>query len=129
VKTFLEAIQGVTGTSRWNRQSLEYLAIAERCATSTLGLLLAWAAGAWITRLMKSRQLKPTHRRHIASFLQGGLIGLGVFTAITFALAYFGSDPPPYARLLGLAVCPLIGGIAILRFGSRRNTDKPADRP
>ena len=38
---------GITGTPT-SRQSPGSLAIADRCVTSTLGLLLAWATGLWV---------------------------------------------------------------------------------
>jgi len=106
---------------------LGYLAIADRCVTSTLGLLLAWVAGLRTARLVRSREPRPGRLcRRIASFFQGALIGLGVFTVIVVTLNYLGQTPAlllpgQYACLLGLglAICPLLGGMAVLLLRSQ----------
>jgi hypothetical protein len=96
--------------------------IADRCVTSILGLLLAWAAGLWAARLVRSWEPRPDRTCwRIASFLQGALIGLGVFTVIVVTLNYSGQapallSPGQYVCLLGLglAICPILGGTTVL---------------
>jgi hypothetical protein len=104
-----------------------YVGIADRCITSILGLLLAWTAGLWAARLVRSREPRPDRlSRRIASFFQGALIGLGVFTVIVVTLNYLGKTPAllspgQFVSLLGLglAICPLLGGIAVLLLKSQ----------
>ena len=99
-----------------------YVGIADRCLTSILGLLLAWAAGLWAVRLARSREPRPDRLcRPIASFFQGALIALGVFTVIVVTLNYLGQTPgllSPGQHVcllgLGLAICPLLGGTTVL---------------
>jgi hypothetical protein len=123
----------ITGTPT-NRPSPGSL-IADRYITSTLGLLLAWSAG-----------LRAAHRPpgslswSIASFLQGAVIGFGVFTgvftAILVTFLYYGQaaarlTPGQFAWLLGFgsALCPLLGGAVVLLLRSRRNPERNLNRP
>jgi hypothetical protein len=135
LETGVGAYRKITGTPPWNRRSLEYLAIAERCVTSTLGVLLAWAAGLWVARRVKRRPPRPDSPvRRVASFFQGALIGLGVFTAIAFMVDYLVPGPPaphtpgPHVRWLGSAICALAGGTAVLLLKSRRDPEEPVNR-
>ncbi len=121
---------GITGTPT-SRQPPGPLAIADRCLTSTLGLLLAWATGLWVARRPPSRR-----RGRIMSFFQGAVIGLGVFTVILVAFNYSGQvpallTPGQFARLLalGLAICPLLGGTAASLLRSERDFEGPVNRP
>ena len=124
VEKLIGTHQGVAGTPAWNRRSLEYLAIAERCVTSTLGLLLAWGASLWVVCGVSRRQPLPHNLlRRSASFFQGALIGLGVYSVVTVTLYYFGPDLLQYARLPVLATCPLLGGAAVLLFKRKQDTD------
>ena len=114
----------ITGTPT-SRQSPGSLAIADRCVTSTLGLLLAWATGLWVARRPPSRL-----RRRITSFFQGALIGLGVFTVILVTFNFSGQAPAlfthgQFACLLGLglAICPLLGGTAVSLLRSQRDPE------
>jgi hypothetical protein len=132
LRTLIGAYRRVTGDLRWGPGFDDVLARADRCVTSTLGLLLAWASGLWVAR----RQPRlPSRGRHIASFFQGALIGLGVFTAISFTLAILGSGSPAarrpvqYARLLGLVTCPFFGGLAVLLLKGQRDPEGPVNRP
>ncbi len=92
--------------------------------TSILGLLLAWAAGLWVA-------CRPPSRLHwrITSFVQGALIGLGVFTVILVTFNYSGQATAlfthgQFARLLGLglAICPLLGGTTVSILRSHRDS-------
>ena len=121
---------GITGT-RTSRQSPGYFEIADRCATSTLGLLLAWATGLWVARRPPSRL--PWR---ITSFFQGAMIGLGVFTVVFVTFNYSGQaaavfTPGQFACLLGLglAICPLLGGTAVLLLRSQRDAEGSVNRP
>jgi hypothetical protein len=110
-----------------NPSSVGYVAIADRCVTSIFGLLLAWAAGLWAARLVRSREPRSDGlRRPIASFFQGTLIGLGVFTVILVVVNYLGQpqallSPGQYVCVLGLgsAICPLLGGTGVLLLKRR----------
>jgi hypothetical protein len=128
----LETLIGLCQNPTWKLQPLESLAIADRCLTSTLVLLLAWAAGLWVASQVRLRQPRLGRRsRRIASFLQGALIGLGVFTVMVITLNYLGQAPAPrlsssqYVGLLGmgLAICPLLGGTAVILLRSRRDPE------
>jgi hypothetical protein len=132
LETFIRLYQEISGGPTWKRKSLGYLAIADRCVTSTLVLLLAWAGGLWVARQVRRRQARPGRRcRRIASFFQGALIGLGVFTVILITLNYLGQEQAPrfspgqYVGLLrlGLTICTLLGGTAVMLLGSRRDTE------
>jgi len=132
LETLIGLYQEITGTPTWKRQSLGCLAIADRCVTSTLVLLLAWAAGLWVARQVRRRQPRSGRQcRCIASFFQGALIGLGVFTVIVITLNYLGEAPASrlsrgqYAGLLGLGlmICPLLGGTAVMHLRSRRDPE------
>jgi hypothetical protein len=121
---------GITGTPT-SRQSPGSLAIADRCVTSTLGLLLAWATGLWMARRPPSRL--PWR---IKSFFQGAMIGLGVFTVVLVAFNYSGQapalfSPGQFACLLGLglAICPFLGGTLVLLLRSQRDFEGSVDRP
>jgi hypothetical protein len=114
-----------------SRQSPGSLTIADRCVTSMLGLLLAWATGLWVAR-------RPPIRLpwRITSFFQGAMIGLGVFTVVlvtfnysTQASALF--TPGQFACLLGLglAICPFLGGTTVLLFKSQGDSEGSVNRP
>jgi hypothetical protein len=126
----------ITAAPPPSQRALEYVAIAERCVTSALGLLLAWAAGVWVARRARLRQPRPgSLGRRIASFFKGTLIGLAVFTAIVSPLDCYGPGPPPpntngqHLRWLGLAIFLLVGGLAVVSIESRRNPEEPVNRP
>jgi hypothetical protein len=133
LETLIGTYLQVTASPPLNRQALEYLAIAERCVTSTLGLLLAWTAGLLVARLARLRQPRSGKLgRRIASFLKGTLIGPVVFTAIVSLLDCYGPVPPPlgqHLRWLGLATSLLLGGLAVVIFESRRDPEEPVNRP
>ena len=136
LETLIGAYQEIADIPPWNRQPVEDFVIAERCVTSTLGLLLAWAARLWVARLMRRRQPRSGNLgRRIAAFFQGALIGVGVFMAIAFTLDNIGRGQPalhaprPYAVWLGLAIFSLLGGTAVLLLRSQRDTEGPVNRP
>jgi hypothetical protein len=112
----------ITRPPTWRPQSLGYFVIVDRCVTSALGLLLAWAAGLWAAHLVRTREPRPGRLcRRSKSFFQGALIGLGVFMVIVIMLNYSGQvpallSPGEYFWLLGLglAICPLLGGTTVL---------------
>ena len=113
-----------------SRQSPGSLAIADRCVTSTLGLLLAWASGLWWARL----PIRLPWR--ITSFFQGAMIGLGVFTVVLVTFNYSGQaqlsfTPGQFVCLLvlGLAICPLLGGTAVFLLRSQRDSEGSVNRP
>jgi hypothetical protein len=121
---------GISGTPV-SRQSPGSLAIADRCLTSALGLLLACAFGRWVAH--RSPSGLP---RRITSFFQGAMIGLGVFTVILVTFNYSGLAPAlftpgQFACLLGLglAICPLLGGMAVLLLRSQRDSEGSVNRP
>ena len=122
--------RGISGTPT-SRQSPGSLAIADRCVTSTLGLLLAWATGLWVAR-------RPPIRLpwRITSFFQGATIGLGVFTVVLVTFNYSRQasallTPGQFACVLalGLAICPLLGGTAVLLRRSQRDSEGSVNRP
>jgi hypothetical protein len=127
----LETLIGLCQNPTYKLQPLESLAIADRCLTSTLVLLLAWAAGLWVASQVRLRQPRLGRRfRRIASFFQGALIGLGVFTVVLVTFNYSGQapglfTPGQFACLLGLglAICPLLGGTAVMLLRSRRDPE------
>ncbi len=128
----LETLIGLCQDPTWKLQPLESLAIADRCLTSTLVLLLAWGAGLWVAIQVRRRQLRAGRRcRRIASFFQGALIGLGVFTVIVITVNYLRQahapwlSPGEYAGLLGLGltICPLLGGTAVMFLRSRHDSE------
>jgi hypothetical protein len=132
LETLIGAYRRITGDLRWDPSFNDILASAERCLTSTLGLLVAWGAGLWVAR----RQPRLSGRgRCVASFFQGTLIGLGAFMAISFTLNFLGAVPPaPHtpgqnARLLGLVICPLFGGLAVVLLKGQRDPEGPINRP
>ncbi len=113
---------GVIGTPT-SRQSQGSLAIVDRCLTSILGLLLAWATGLWVACRPPSRL-----RWRITSFFQGALIGLGVFMVILVTFNYFGQATALFTHGqlacllgLGLAICPLLGGTIVSILRSQRD--------
>jgi hypothetical protein len=88
LETLIGLCQQITGTPTWIRPSLVgYLAIADQYMTSTLVLLLAWAAGLWVSRQATRRQPSPGRAcRLITSFFHGVLIGFGVFTLLLITI-------------------------------------------
>lgn len=130
LETLIGFYQDSAGTPAWKRPSLGYPAIADRCLTSALVLLLAWAAGLRVASEVRRRQPRPGRRlRRIASFCQGALIGWGFLTVILITLNYLGQAQAPrlsqYVSLLGLglAICPLIGGTVVMLLRSRRDSE------
>ncbi len=78
---------------------------------------------------------KPTTLR-ITSFFQGAMIGLGVFTVVLVTFNYSGQAPAlftpgqfAYLLGLGLAICPLLGGTAVLLLRSHRDSEGSVYRP
>jgi len=121
---------GITGTPTSGR-SPGSLPIADRCVTSSFGLLVAWATGLWVARRPPSRL--PWR---ITSFFQGAMIGLGVFTVVLVTFNYSGQAPAlftpgQFACLLGLglAICPLLGGTAVLLLRSQRDSEGSVNQP
>ncbi len=121
---------GITATPT-SRRSSGSLAIADRCVTSTLGLLLAWATGLWVARRTPS-----SLPWRITSFFQGAMIGLGVFTVVLVTFNYSGRAPAlltpgqfAYLLGLGLAICPLLGGTAVLLLRGQRDSEGSVNRP
>jgi hypothetical protein len=136
LETLIGACLKITSAPPLNRQALKYVAIGERCVTSTLGLLLAWAVALWVARHARLRQPRSGKLgRRIASFLKGTLIGPVIFIAIVSLLDCYGPGPPApptlgqHLRWLGLAIFPLLGGLAVVFFESRRDPEEPVNRP
>lgn len=126
--TSIGPYQRIPGPPVRLRQTLGYLAIADRYVTSALVLLLSWAAGLSIA-LVRRRQLRPgildrriTPGRRTTSFFKGAIVGFGAFTVLTFS--YLSQMPAPltyyvgYIPLLGmgLAISLLLGGAVALLF-------------
>jgi hypothetical protein len=130
LETLIGLYQEITGDLTWKERSLGYLAIADRCVTSILVLLLAWSAALWVASQVRRRQPRPGRRSQlIASFFQGAIIGLGLFTMIVVTLNYLGQvqslglSPELFVGLLGvgLTICPLLGGAVVMLLRSRRD--------
>ncbi len=100
-----------------------WLGQAERFLTSLLGLSPAWVAGIIATRLIRRKNREKSRRGlEIATFLQGALIGLGVYAVgITFVFGLGIGGPASlsagwYADRVAQALCPILGGIGALRW-------------
>ncbi len=102
-------ISGDTRVFRFNHPAA--FVAAERLATTTLGLVLAVAAGllaSWYVRRRPGRGLAT-----MAGTLQGAILGLAAFTMVAVILAALW-DQPPRSRLVGwvgLLASPLVGGL------------------
>ncbi|AGA28582.1 hypothetical protein [Singulisphaera acidiphila] len=137
LETLIRRQESIANTISLNQQLSQYLEIAERGVTNTLGLLVAWVVGLSVARQVRRRRgLEPGRRiRHIGSFFQGALIGLGIFTSIVCAINFCGLPPNAprqglflYAFLLSLAILPLLGGFAVMYLNQRRDPSSAADQ-
>ncbi|WP_254053229.1 hypothetical protein [Singulisphaera sp. GP187] len=131
--TLIRWYESIAGNLSWNHPIYQYLESAERCATSTLGLLMAWAAGLLVARLVDRWASQPGSRiRYFGSFFQGALIGLAVFTPIGLAIGSWAEKsnaPQAFIRIIHgscLALVPLLGGCAANYLNHWRSPDESA---
>ena len=138
VETLVRAFQDASGNPSRKLDSAEgeLLGVAERCVTSTLGLLPAWAVAFWVARRQRRRGPGPDHQgRRLARFLQGALIGLAVLVVVFSVSDALGPGPPaPHtaasrARRLVLAFVPLAVGTVTSLLKDRRGSERPAGPP
>lgn len=140
LETFYRLARGGKETLRRSSPFDNWLGAAERMVTSSLGLVVATAAGRLAARWGRTRQTGAFERK-VTSFLQGMIIGLAAYLVV-LTVCYFVSPTLPkttatgwYARWIGLGVCPALGGLAALwweRSANRPGVDagpSPAEPP
>lgn len=132
VETAIVTFEDLTGIPPWNRSDsfLELLAIAERCVTSALGVLLACVVASCVARRLSRRPPRTSSMgRLLASVFQGALIGLGVFTVIDLALEYSDLAPALAMRYLGLGLFIVGGGTSVPFLKRYRAPASPGGEP
>jgi len=134
--------RAVRGQSRVLSLYYEFpmLLTAERWLTGTLGLLPAWAAAVLASWWMGRRyRRKSEWRQSVAAYLQGTLIGLGLFcvgvTLVALLAPWMIRDPASALRYIywvGLVSCPLLGGLVVVtltRLKLRKHLGEPPNLP
>ncbi len=116
LETAIQRRQGVVARSWIYAMYVRFplLAAADGFITTLLGILPAWAAGSLASRRMRQRRGRETAWDYcVLVFLQGAILGVGLFFGGCWALAFFlGPRFPVGVFWVGLAASPLVGGLA-----------------